>query len=357
MLDTSCCASQRVRSAYRSMLTLRFFPAVSAEEQTATETEPVFASKGKVIVGGGTGFVGGEVCALLQRKGYQVVIISRSQGSGGPADPQRLTWLRLQQEGLPAGTTAVVNVAGHNILDKFKRWNDSFKTLVHDSRVLPAKMLKEAIEKADTVPDAFVQVTGAGYYPFDRPEDMTEDFQAGTGYFTRLVEDTEGAATLPKGHPTRNVFVRPGVVLGRSSGMIKELFPPFFLGLGGVMGSGSQTMPWIHVKDLAGIILHSIENKEVSGAVNAVAPEMVTNAEFVSAFGSALGRPTFIPLPELVFNFVFGEERAALILKSQRVVPSKALATGYKFRFPTIAAACEEFSTIFYSDPDVVVNQ
>jgi len=356
MLDTSCSASQRVRSAYRSLLTLRFFPAVSAEEQIAPETE-VFNPKGKVVVGGGTGFIGGEVCSLLRRKGYQVVIISRNQGSGGSNDPQRLTWLRLQEEGLPAGTTAVVNVSGHNILDKFKRWNDSFKTLVHDSRVLPAKMLKEAIVKAHTAPDAFVQVTGAGFYPFDRPENMSEDFQAGTGFFTRLVEDTEVAATLPEGHSTRNVFVRPGVVLGRNSGMIKELFPPFFLGLGGVMGSGNQVMPWIHVKDLAGIITHSIENKEVSGAVNAVAPEMVTNAEFVSAFGSALWRPTFIPLPELVFNFVFGEERAALILKGQRVVPAKALATGYNFRFPTIADACKEFSPFFYSDPDVVNSQ
>jgi len=328
---------------------------VSAE--TEEQTSEAFTSKGKVVVGGGTGFVGGEVCALLQRKGYQVIVISRSQGPGGPHDPQRMTWQRLEQEGLPAGTTAVVNVSGHNILDKFRRWNDSFKTLVRDSRILPAKMLREAIVKTESAPDAFVQVTGAGYYPFDRAEDMSEDFQAGTGFFTSLVQDTEGAAALPEAHPTRNVYVRPGVVLGRNSGMIKELYPPFFFGLGGVMGSGAQVMPWIHVKDLAGIILHSIEDKQVSGAVNAVAPEMATNSEFVSAFGSALGRPTFIPLPEAVFNLVFGEERASLILKTQRVVPTKALATGYKFRYPTIADACKEFSSFFYADPDVETPQ
>jgi len=351
MLDTSSLTSQRVRSVYRSLLSTRFFSVVSAEEPC----QECVASKGKVVVGGGTGFVGGEVCALLQRKGYQVVVISRT---GGHNDPQRMTWQRLQQEGLPQGTKAVVNVTGHNILDKFKRFNDNFKTLVHDSRILPAKMLREAVVKADVAPNAFVQVTGAGYYPFDRPEEITEDFKFGTnsevGYFTRLVQDWEDAATLPVDHPTRNVFIRAGVVLGRNSGMIKELYPPFFLGLGGVIGSGTQFMPWIHVKDLAGLILHSIEKPEVKGVVNGVAPELTTNAEFVSAFGSPLGRPTFIPVPEFVFNLVFGEERAALVLKSQKIVPAKALATGYKFRFPTIVDACKEFSPLFYQDPDIV---
>lgn len=350
MLDATSTTSQRVRSVYRSLLRTRFFPIVSAAEES---TECV-ASKGKVVVGGGTGFVGGEVCALLQRKGYQVIVVSRSPGPGGP---QQITWQTLQQDGLPQGTKAVVNVTGHNILDKFKRFNDSFKTLVHDSRILPAKMLREAIVKAKTSPDAFVQVTGAGYYPFDLPEEITEDFKFGTnseeGYFTRLVQDWEGAAVLPDDHPTRNVFIRAGVVLGRSSGMIKELYPPFFMGLGGVIGSGAQFMPWIHVKDLAGLILHSIEEPKVKGVVNGVAPTLTTNAEFVSAFGSALGRPTFIPVPGFVFNLVFGEERAALVLKSQKIVPAKALATGYKFRFPTIADACQEFSPFFYQDPDI----
>jgi len=344
-----------VRSVYRSLLTSRFFSVVAAEEPTNTSQEAdALKTKGKVVVGGGSGFVGTEVCSLLRRKGYQVIVVSRSAGPSG--DRGWITWENLQKEGLPVGTKAVVNVTGHNILDKFRRWNDSFKTIIHDSRVLPAKMLKEAIENTDSAPDAFVQVTGAGYYPFDRPEEIKEDFVVGSEgrtYFTNLVEDWERAATLKPEHPTRNVFVRAGVVLGRKSGLVKELYPPFFLGLGGVIGSGAQFMPWIHVKDLAGIILHSIENTKVEGVVNGTAPEVVTNAEFVKAFGAALGRPTFIPVPEFVFNLVFGEERAAIVLRGQKVVPAKAIDTGYKFRYPTIAEACREFSPLFYSDPDV----
>merc|ERR1711963_639416 len=211
MLDTHCGTAHRVRSVYRSLLTSRFFSVVAAEEPTNTSQEAdALKTKGKVVVGGGSGFVGTEVCSLLRRKGYQVIVVSRSAGPSG--DRGWITWENLQKEGLPVGTKAVVNVTGHNILDKFRRWNDSFKTIIHDSRVLPAKMLKEAIENTDSAPDAFVQVTGAGYYPFDRPEEITEDFKFGTnsevGYFTRLVQDWEGAAVLPNDPPTRNVFIR-----------------------------------------------------------------------------------------------------------------------------------------------------
>ena len=134
--------------------------------------------------------------------------------------------------------------------------------------------------------------------------------------------------------------------------MIKNIFLPFYAGVGGVMGDGNQPMPWIHVKDLSGLVLHSIENKRVRGAVNGVAPELITNKDFVSAFASALWRPAFIPLPEFVWNFIFGEERAAMITKGPRVVPKKALDTGYQFRYPTIAEACREFSVLAYQDED-----
>ena len=174
------------------------------------------------------------------------------------------------------------------------------------------------------------------------------------GYFTKLVADWEKAATLKPGHPTRNVFVRAGVVLGRSGGLIQQIFPPFFFGGGGRMGSGTQTMPWIHVKDVAGLIVHAVENDSVAGVLNGVAPEVITNQQFVDAFAAALGRPAFFPLPEFVFNLMFGEERAAIVLQGQKVIPKRTLETGYTFRYPTIAAACKEFDSFFYRDPDAV---
>ena len=150
----------------------------------------------------------------------------------------------------------------------------------------------------------------------------------------------------------RNVFVRPAVVLGRQGGMIQQIFVPFFCGVGGRMGAGTQPMAWIHVKDLCGMIVHAVENDNVEGVLNGVAPQMITNQDFVNAFASALHRPAFFPLPDTVWNLVFGQERATMITKGQKVIPKRTLETGYTFRFPTISEACQEFAQLMYQDVD-----
>lgn len=228
---------------------------------------------------------------------------------------------------------------------------------VYDSRIGTATAFKEAILKTDVKkrPQVFVQITGVGYYP-NHPDNLiyNEHFKVepSNDYFIKLVVDWEAAATLPPDLGVRNVFVRPGVVLGRKGGMIQQLFLPFYFGTGGRMGSGTQPMPWIHVKDLAGIIVHAVEDPKVNGVLNGVAPSLVTNQEFVSAFAGALSRPCFLPVPETVWNLAFGQERASMITKGQRVEPKRTLESGYKFRFPTISKACEEFSSLFYTDTD-----
>ena len=202
-----------------------------------------------------------------------------------------------------------------------------------------------------------MQITGVGLYPPGNNEIKYDEYSkiegdAG-GYMSRLVKDWEDAATLPQNIPTRNVFLRSGVVLGRNGGMIQQIFLPFYLGGGGRMGSGMQNMPWIHVKDVSGMILHAIENKNVNGPLNASAPQIINNQSFVDAFASALYRPSFIPLPDFVWNMVFGEERAAIITKGVTVLPKRTEELGYKFRYPDIKTACEEFSVFFYQDSDV----
>ena len=123
------------------------------------------------------------------------------------------------------------------------------------------------------------------------------------------------------------------------------------------MGSGTQNMPWIHVKDVSGLIVHSIENKGVKGVLNGVSPQIISNQEFVNAFASALYRPAFFPLPDFVWNLVFGEERAAVITKGVTVVPKRTVEeAGYKFRYQSISEACAEFSPLFYNDPDTEIG-
>jgi len=292
----------------------------------------------KVLVGGGSGFIGKEVCKQLRKSGYEVIIISRVPREHG------VTWDQVEREGLPEHTHGVVNLAGHEVLDPMRRWSPSFKELCRSSRVNTTSLLARLMDKSENKPSVFVQVTGVGYYPnTDMGKVMDETGEQGTDWLAELAGEWEQAGEV---RGVRRVVLRPGVVLGREGGMIKQIFLPFYLGLGGRMGEGSQPLPWIHVKDVAGMVVHSVNNSKVEGVLNAVAPQIISNQEFVSAFAGALWRPALFPLPESVWNLVFGEERAVMITRGQKVVPRRTLESGYQFLFPTIESACKEFARL-----------
>uniref|UniRef100_A0A6A7FZU3 Epimerase family protein SDR39U1 n=1 Tax=Hirondellea gigas TaxID=1518452 RepID=A0A6A7FZU3_9CRUS len=146
------------------------------------------------------------------------------------------------------------------------------------------------------------------------------------------------------------LFIRnylAGVVLGRSGGMIQQLFLPFYFGVGGPVGSGKQSMPWIHLQDVVGLFEHALHNSSVTGVMNGVAPQIITNAQFAKAFAAALWRPAFMPLPTLILNLMFSEERAKIMTEGQKVRPDKAISTNYKFKYPDIESACAEFAHLF----------
>ena len=145
---------------------------------------------------------------------------------------------------------------------------------------------------------------------------------------------------------------RSGVVLGRRGGMIQQTILPFYLGVGGRMGAGDQVMPWIHVKDVAGLMAHCVTSPTAAGVYNTVSPRRVTNAEFTRAYAAALHRPAVLPVPGFVMTTLFGAERAAMVLGSQTVVPRRTLDSGYEFQYPSIEEACEEFAHLHYIDPD-----
>lgn len=130
--------------------------------------------------------------------------------------------------------------------------------------------------------------------------------------------------------------------------MIAQLYLPFFLGMGGPVGSGEQYLPWIHLHDIARLFLHAIENKPVEGVLNGVSPNLVTSKEFAKAFGRSLWRPAFIPLPEFVCNIMLGSERARMLTEGQKVIPKRTLESGFKYKYPDIRSACKEFSPLVY---------
>lgn len=313
-----------------------------------------------VVVGGGSGFVGRQLCKYLDQLNYRVVVVGRgakkkslfSFKDSSEIPRSTATWQDIKDHGLPDHTVGVVNLAGENVLNPAKRWNEEFRKSVYTSRIDTTRVLAEAVAKASTPPAAFVTMSGVGFYPpGNQPQDETSaggdhDFMA------KLAVAWEAAARLPVGCGSRSVSLRSGVVLGRNGGMIQQLLPAFYLGFGGRMGSGEQPLAWIHVKDLARLIIHCIESTKCDGVMNAVAPQSITNQQFVNQFAKSLRRPAIFPTYEFVFDAVFGPERAAMITKGQVVKPVRTLSTGFTYNFPTVEDACKECAQLFYQDPD-----
>ncbi|KAF4528121.1 hypothetical protein B566_EDAN016324 [Ephemera danica] len=284
-------------------------------------------------VRGGTGFLGTAITNLLRQKGYSVVIVSRMPG------PQRLSWIDIQRSGIPEDCKVVINVAGQNILDPMQRWTAGFKQNVWASRVNTTKSLANAITNAGNKPDVFVTVSGV-------EESPGGDFD----FLSRLCTDWEEAAKLPESSGVRQAMVRCGVVLGRQGGMIKQLYTPFFLGVGGPVGSGRQFLPWIHIHDIARLFLFAVQDRRVSGVLNGVAPNVCTNKEFSKAFARALWRPCLFPVPEFMLNLAFGSERAQIMTRGQHVIPQRALDLGFQFSYPDVESACQDVAKLVHAD-------
>jgi len=305
------------------------------------------AASGKtVLIGGGSGFIGTALTKALKAKGYFVRIVSRKPS------PLSMSWTELERKGLPENCTAVVGMAGQNVFDVSRRWTAGFQQNVWASRVLTTRTLASAINRAEVKPKVFISMSGVGYYKPSATEEYTEDSPGGDfDFLSKLAKDWEEASILPSScSSVRRVVIRSGVVLGREGGMINNLFWPFFFGVGGPVGTGQQYFPWIHIQDMVDLILYSIETEKVSGVLNGVAPQIITNKQFAQAFGKALWRPAFIPIPTFVLNAAFSEERAKIMTEGQKVIPKRTLELGYKFKFPDIDSTCKSCSAVIYTD-------
>ncbi|CAH0694152.1 unnamed protein product [Spodoptera exigua] len=291
----------------------------------------------KVLIGGGTGFIGSHLGELLGIKGYNVVNITRMPGANN------ISWTSLEQSGLPLKSCAVVNCAGQQFMDFTKSWTPGFKQNVQNSRVYTTKALANAINKCIDKPKVFVVVTGVGAYEPSECNKYDESSPTtGVDFFSRLTVEWEKAAKVDP--PVRLVIIRSGAVLGRWGGMIKNMFLPFYFGLGGRIGSGKQYLPWIHIDDLARLILFAIENENVQGILNGVSPQVITNNDFTQSFAKALGRPAFLPVPEPILNMLLNQERAMIMTKGQYVIPKRVQEFGFRYKYENIDDACKEFA-------------
>lgn len=273
---------------------------------------------------GASGFVGSRLGELAREGGWTVVPFSRRAREG---------FRVLPEDGTPdfSGLEAVVNLAGEPILGL---WTPAKKRAIRTSRVEGTRRVVEALAASSAGPRVLVNASAIGFYGDTGETQVDESSPAGTGFLAETCHAWEAEAVRAEATGVRVARIRIGFVLG-SGGAMKLVLPIFRAGLGGNLGNGRQWMSCVHVDDVAGLILWAVESG-ASGAVNAVMPRPVRNAEFTRTLGRVLKRPTILPAPAFALRTALGG-MSAIMLDSTRVV-SRA-ADGYTFRYPDLESA------------------
>jgi uncharacterized protein (TIGR01777 family) len=235
---------------------------------------------------------------------------------------------------------AVINLVGESIFAR--RWNEEFKKLLRDSRIRSTENVVRALMQSPRTPagnpKVLVNGSAIGFYGPCGDEELNEEALAGSDMLGQLALEWEQAASLAETAGIRVARIRTGVVLDKQGGALAQMLTPFKLGLGGPIGSGKHWFSWIHIEDEVGILLLALDHPGAIGPVNATAQHPVTNKEFTKALGRALHRPTILPIPPFILKLRLGEV-ANILTTGQRVIPAKALALGYQFKFPDIDGA------------------
>jgi len=293
----------------------------------------------KIVIAGGTGFLGRPLCSSLAADGHAVVVLSRATQPAS-RDPlvRHATWTPENEAGAWTseldGAGAVVNLAGESIAAR--RWTPAQKQRIVESRLRATRSLVSALGRAASPPPVLISGSAVGVYgPLD-DEIVTEDARAGSDFLAGVCVQWEAEAMRGASNRTRVVCLRTGLVLERDGGALPQMLLPFRFGAGGPIGSGRQYWPWIHRDDWVALVRWAIDSPPVSGALNVTAPTPVTNRDFVHALGRAMHRPALLPAPAFALKWLLGEMAEGLLLSGQRAVPDKALRAGYVFRYAVV---------------------
>lgn len=294
------------------------------------------------LLTGGTGFVGRALIGQLLREGHNVNYVGRRRSEALDSRAAFHYWGAGQDPPLETvpDLDAVVNLAGEPIS---QRWTKDIQEAIRRSRVEGTRKLVSAMRRLPVKPPVLISASAVGYYGERGDEVLRESSGPGRGFLAEVCGDWEKEALRATEFGTRVVLVRTAMVLGKGGGALSQMLTPFRLGVGGRFGSGKQWLPWIHLQDLLNLITFAAENQGMAGAMNASAPNPITNQQFTKALGRALHRPTVMPVPKFALKAVLGEV-AEFILASQRVVPEAPERAGFHFRHPEIGAALEELT-------------
>ncbi len=289
----------------------------------------------KLAVTGASGLIGRAFVKAALDRGDEVITIVRRK----PQKASEIFWdpKKFQIDHLLLdGVDAIVHLAGAGVGDK--RWSEQYKKEIYESRVRSTKLIVEAISRLHKPPKVLVSASAIGYYGDSVNFMVDENSPSGTGFLAEVCRDWEAAAKPAQKYGVRVVHPRTGLVLSRKGGLMKKLYPLFYFGLGGKMGPGTQYWSCISLNDEVRALFYLIENEKLSGGVNLVLPEAITNKEFTKSLGRVLRRPTFLAVPAFALKALLGEFSSE-VLGSTRVAPSKLLVNEFHFEQPDISLA------------------
>lgn len=295
----------------------------------------------KIVITGGTGLLGTELCQKLAARGDKVYLFSRNVENAKRKSPGAAGYFLWKGNDADyskelEGMDVIIHLAGANVAGR--RWDEAYKKEILESRTGSTAALISAVEKLEKKPAAFICSSAVGYYGNRGDEELTETSAAADTFLADVCVQWEQSAAKAANAGMREVMIRTGVVLSVKDGALNKMLLPFKLFVGGPLGSGKQWFPWIHIDDIVGMYIYAIDNSGVRGVYNGAAPEPVRMSEFAKALGKVLHRPSFFPVPEFVIKLVLGEG-AGVALASQRVIAKKIVSEGYGFKFPEIRKA------------------
>lgn len=292
-----------------------------------------------VLITGGTGLIGTHLCSVLKERGYNVALLSRSGNAA--SDIRSYAWdLEKGEIDKEAIETAdyIIHLAGVNISDK--RWTTKQMQLIIDSRVKTAKLIFDKIKENKNVLKTFISASAIGYYGTSSLDKIfKENDPPGNGFLGNTCTQWERVVDRFKELGVRTVKLRTGIVLTKQGGALAKMTEPVKLGIGSALGNGKQYIPWVHIDDLCNIYIKAIEDTQMNGAYNAVAPDHKTNAEFTRVLAHVLKKPFWFPnVSSIILRVIFGK-MSVILLKGNRVSADKIIASGYKFQFPDLESA------------------
>lgn len=299
----------------------------------------------RIVVAGGSGFIGRALCRHLVDLGHQVTVLTRN-----PAEARRrlashvstVSWQgneesRDQLAMVLDGCDAVINLSGYPVAKG--RWTREVQASIRRSRIGSTELLVSALAALSQKPRVLINASAIGYYGPRGQETLNEDAPSGTGFLAAMCRAWEAAAAGAERLGIRVVIPRIGVVLGLQGGALARMLPIFRVGLGGPLGSGRQWMSWIHVHDLVEALVFALGHEALQGPVNTTAPYPVTNREFAETLARILEKPAWLRTPGPVLRLAYGQMADELLLTGQRVIPRQLSACGFQFRYPYLRDA------------------